>query len=494
MKWTVSRRIGVGFALVLVLMLVGGALASFALRRSSTASELALGTVRHRLVPAALAQSDWRRARVDYLRLLVQFDAGLITSADSLVTAVRAHAVGLRDSSVMEPQEQALWVEVIRDLDEWRARAREVGELARTGRHDEAVRLFSATVGPQADSIGATIITGIGMVQRRTDQISADSIATSRRMQLLIAISGLLSLVIGVVAAILLNNAVSGPLRETSVVLASSAAEILAATTQQASGSNESSAAVTETVSTVEEVTQTAEQAADRARVVADSVRRTAEIGKSGLRAVEASVEGMAAVREQVEATATSIISLAEQAQAIGEIIASVNDIAEQTNLLALNAAVEAARAGEHGRGFAVVATEVKNLAQQSKKATVQVRQILGEIQRATNAAVMVTEQGTKQVAVMDRQVRDAGETIRTLADAVADASQVAAQIMASAGQQALGMSQIREAMGNIHQATQQNLAATKQAERAAQDLNQFGGRLLELTGATMRHHTVTRA
>ena len=112
---------------------------------------------------------------------------------------------------------------------------------------------------------------------------------------------------------------------------------------------------------------------------------------------------------------------------------------------------------------------------------------ILGEIQRATNAAVMATEQGTKQVASMDRQVRDAGDTIRTLADAVADASQVAAQIVASAGQQALGMGQIREAMGSIHQATQQNLAATKQAERAAQDLNQFGGRLLALTGATMR-------
>ncbi len=104
----------------------------------------------------------------------------------------------------------------------------------------------------------------------------------------------------------------------------------------------------------------------------------------------------MGTVREQTGSIAESILTLAEQAQAIGEIIATVNDIAEQTNVLSLNAAIEASRAGEQGKGFSVVAGEVKALADQSKKATAQVRQILGEIQKATNAAVMVTEQGRR--------------------------------------------------------------------------------------------------
>lgn len=133
MKWTVSRRIAAGYALLLVMMLIGGALASFALRRSAVVSEQALGTVRHRLVPATEAQSDWRRARVDYLRLLVQFEPTLIQSADSLVAAARTRLVSLRDSSTAEPQEQALWIEIIRDLDAWRVSAREIGELTRAG-------------------------------------------------------------------------------------------------------------------------------------------------------------------------------------------------------------------------------------------------------------------------------------------------------------------------------------------------------------------------
>src|SRR5260370_4878065 len=99
----------------------------------------------------------------------------------------------------------------------------------------------------------------------------------------------------------------------------------------------------------------------------------------------------MEAIREQAEAVAENIVSLSERTQAIGEIISTVNDLAEQTNLLALNAAIEAARAGEHGRGFAVVAGEGKGLAEESKKATAQVRQILGEIQNANNAALAVS-------------------------------------------------------------------------------------------------------
>ena len=283
------------------------------------------------------------------------------------------------------------------------------------------------------------------------------------------------------IIGVLIARGIIVPVRSTIEALSSASAEILAGTTQQAAGMREHSSAVTETVSTVDEVLQTSEQAAQRAQAVSESSQRAAQASHAGRKAVEDSVSAMGTVKEQAGSIAESILTLAEQAQAIGEIIATVNDIAEQTNVLSLNAAIEASRAGEHGKGFSVVANEVKALADQSKKATTQVRQILGEIQKATNAAVMVTEQGSKSVNEAIKTVNEAGTTIRTLADIIAEAVQAAAQIAASAAQQATGMRQIHQAMQNINQVSAQNLAATNQSEQAAKHLSVVGTTLKQL-------------
>ncbi|HSH04092.1 MAG TPA: methyl-accepting chemotaxis protein [Anaerolineae bacterium] len=261
-------------------------------------------------------------------------------------------------------------------------------------------------------------------------------------------------------------------IREATNNMATAANEILAAMTQQASGAAEQSAAISQTTTTIDEVRSIVEQALTRAEQVAEQSAQTTQISHLGQDAVTQTVGNMNQIKHRVAGIAENILALSEQTQRIGDIIATVNDIASQSNLLALNASVEAARAGEHGKGFNVVAVEVRNLAEQSKQATGQVKAILNEIQRATNAAVMATEEGTKGVDDGVKQTEQTGETIEQLAQSIVSNANSARQIVASSQQQTTGMEQIALAMQNINQATVQSLASTRQTEKAAKDLS----------------------
>lgn len=264
-------------------------------------------------------------------------------------------------------------------------------------------------------------------------------------------------------------------------VLASSAGEISTTVSQLAASATETASSVSETTATVEEVKKTAELAREKSRTVAEGARETARIAQSGEDAVRATGESMTRIREQVDSVAASMVKLSEQSQAIAMIIASVDDIAEQSNLLAVNAAIEAAKAGEHGKGFSVVAQEVKNLAEQSKQATAQVRTILNDIQRATSTAVMATEQAGNAVNGGFAQSGRTGEAIQTLARNIQSAAEASSQIAVSAQQQFAGVDQVTVAMENIKQASEQNVEGTRQMELAARNLDTLGRRLKEL-------------
>ncbi len=264
-------------------------------------------------------------------------------------------------------------------------------------------------------------------------------------------------------------------------ILAPASAEILTTTTQVASGATETATAVSETVSTIEEVKQTALVASQKAQSVSDIAKKTAQASQTGKKSVDESIELMNRIKDQMGSIAESIVTLSEQGQMIGEIMAAVNDLAEQSNLLAVNAAIEAAKAGEQGKGFSVVAHEIRSLAEQSKQSTAQVRAILGDIQKATSAAVLATEQGSKAVEIGVKHSVQTGESIRVLADSILESAQAASQIAASSQQQLAGMEQVILAVSNIKQAMDQNVAGTKQTEAAAQNLHELGQKLKQL-------------
>ncbi len=115
----------------------------------------------------------------------------------------------------------------------------------------------------------------------------------------------------------------------------------------------------------------------------------------------------MLVLRQKIQMIAELILELSEHSQQIGNTINVVDDIAEQTNMLALNAAVEAARAGEHGKGFAVVAGEIRKLADESKQAITKITSLTSNIQYTTNSTVMATEEGSKEIESVVKDINN---------------------------------------------------------------------------------------
>jgi methyl-accepting chemotaxis protein len=274
----------------------------------------------------------------------------------------------------------------------------------------------------------------------------------------------------------------SGQVREGAQQIGTGTAQILATVSEHTATASEQSAAISETSSTADEVRAAAEQTARKAGEVAERARASVEISEQGTEAVEAIGVAMDQIRQRVDAIARDILTLSQQGQQIADIIATVNDVADQSNILALNAGIEAAKAGEQGKGFAVVATEVRNLAEQSKQATAQVRAILGEVQQATAGAVAATEQGTKVVEEGQRLAVRAGDVIRTQADTIRAAAHAVQQIAASAHQQSIGMDQVALAMKNLTESTGQFVTGARQSQLAAEDLNRLAHQLTVMT------------
>lgn len=260
--------------------------------------------------------------------------------------------------------------------------------------------------------------------------------------------------------------------------ISSAATEILSATSQQASSASEQSSSIVQASTTVEQIKTIAQQTAQQSGQVAQDSQSMLLMAQRGIEAVDNTIHGMGQIRQRVESIAQTILSLSEQTQAIGSIITTVSEIADQSNMLALNAAIEAARAGEQGKSFAVVAQQVRELAERSKSATQQVQDILGEIQRATNNAVMVTEEGTKGVELGVQLSGEAGKFIRDIATEVENSARANSQMAAAAHQQMAGMEQISQAMKQIQQATTQSLSSMRQTEQAAKQLHDLSLRL----------------
>jgi methyl-accepting chemotaxis protein len=200
-------------------------------------------------------------------------------------------------------------------------------------------------------------------------------------------------------------------------------------------------------------VAAASEQAAANVQTVAAaSEELSSSVAEIGRQVGESAHVARDAVTETAHTDAI-VRGLAEAAGRIGEIIRLINDIASQTNLLALNATIEAARAGEAGKGFAVVAGDVKNLANQTARATDEIAQQINSVQTETNRAVEAIRSVSATIARID-------EISAAIASAVEEQSAATREIARNVEEAARGTQEVSSNIGGVTQAAQETGSA----------------------------------
>jgi methyl-accepting chemotaxis protein len=496
-----APRLGLGFGVVLLLVLAMAAVGGLQLRRIqvSNAEQFVIES-------QAMLVSDWKReTEINLVRSMVLAKGGNSSSLRDLLAepmkATSARITGLKeqlDKSVTEPASRALFDAVGAQRKNYSGvrdelfKRLKMGDVA--GVEEDADKLLApaaktyiASIESLSHHLDATVKAS-GEEQDRA--IRSATIWLAALAAAALCAGGLLawvitrSVVVPLRAAIETTTRVAagdlsheidvrrgdemgdlarslagmtaqlrhsmGDVLESSQAIRNASGEIAAGNADLSSRTEQAASSLQQTASAMEQLTGTVRQSADAARQATQLASSAAEVAQRG-----------GAMVTQVVRTMDDI---QQSSRKIADIIGTIDGIAFQTNILALNAAVEAARAGEQGRGFAVVASEVRNLAQRAAGAAQQIKSLIG-------ASVERVEAGSRMVA-------DTGTTMQDIVASVQRVSDMIGEISAAAAEQSNGIGQVNGSVSDLDRMTQQNASLVEESAAAAESMRQQAERL----------------
>ncbi|MEF1329900.1 methyl-accepting chemotaxis protein [Vibrio sp. M260121] len=200
------------------------------------------------------------------------------------------------------------------------------------------------------------------------------------------------------------------------------------------------------------EMSSTVQTVADHAQTASSLTEQASTQAVTGQQFLQKTVSKMSELSSDIASSASAVNQVEERVDAIGSVVGTIQGISEQTNLLALNAAIEAARAGEAGRGFAVVADEVRNLAQRTQQATVEIQEMITQLQASATSAVELMEKSVVEAAEGVELVSNAGTELDGIVGQVTQINDMNFQIATASGQQSSVAEEMSQNLTNVRE------------------------------------------
>lgn len=276
----------------------------------------------------------------------------------------------------------------------------------------------------------------------------------------------------GITTIIVINKIAVNPINQISSHIAVSASQIANSVEEQEEIAQQQASFINQTTTTANQLGVSSSQSAQQADRANASAQETLIILESGNDAVKKINLEVINVQKQVEIMAKKILELTNQIDQIGDVANLVRRIADQTNMLALNASVEAVRAGESGKGFAVIAVEIRKLADQSRESTLNINDLIMEIQKSITGTAQISQKGKESVQSCFTITQDTSHTFEEVKKTVTDVVHSNQQITLNLKQQLIGVEQLIESITQINAGANHNASALAQINESIQQLN----------------------
>jgi len=370
----------------------------------------------------------------------------------------------------LSPEMAKLFTEFRQTHKDYQAYLSQIVALAKAGKDKEAWGIlwseaYNNTAGAELSLIDRMEKLEVEEAQKAYGENSA--IAKASTIEVLTAI--LVGLALALATGFWLTYSLTRRIGESSEVLAGSSQELSAISHQMGANAEETSAQASVVAAAAEQATRNLQT------VAAATEEMTSSIGEISKSASAAALIAARAVDRAGVANVT-MSHLGESSAAIGEVVKVIHSIAQQTKLLALNATIEAARAGVAGKGFAVVANEVKELANETAKATEQIGQKIEAIRKSTDGAVQVITEISGIIAQMH-------EISTTIASAVEEQTATTKEIARNVTEAAIGESQVTENITSVAQAAKSTSSGAQSMQIAAGQLARMAVGLQQIVG-----------